>query len=310
MKFSTKMLLAVMILPLSIVCTGQIKNPTTETAKIYGNCGMCKTSIEKAGNLKHEAIVDWNKDTKMATLTYDAEKTNLDVILKRIALMGYDSDEFLAPIDAYEKLPGCCQYERTNLTEAEMDNMAMNPLESTSDKAGFEEVEIVMPKKDIISKKTAEKVVTNPPKPQSKNQFSLLFDAYFVVKDELVKTNSETASSQAKYLATVINAVKMESLSNEEMTIWMKVMKPLASDATRIANTKDIAAQRSYFISLSENMYSLMKVVKAETPIYYQFCPMANDGKGANWLSKENVVKNPYYGSQMLSCGKTVETIK
>jgi hypothetical protein len=37
---------------------------------------------------------------------------------------------------------------------------------------------------------------------------------------------------------------------------------------------------------------------------------MANYGKGANWLSKENAVKNPYYGSQMLTCGKVVETIK
>jgi hypothetical protein len=37
---------------------------------------------------------------------------------------------------------------------------------------------------------------------------------------------------------------------------------------------------------------------------------MYNNGKGANWLSKEILIKNPYYGSQMLSCGKTVETIK
>lgn len=53
-----------------------------------------------------------------------------------------------------------------------------------------------------------------------------------------------------------------------------------------------------------------MKVAKTETPTYYQFCPMANGGKGANWLSKENEVKNPYYGSEMLTCGKVVETIK
>ena len=37
---------------------------------------------------------------------------------------------------------------------------------------------------------------------------------------------------------------------------------------------------------------------------------MANNGKGANWLSKENKVQNPYYGSVMLTCGKVVETIK
>jgi hypothetical protein len=53
-----------------------------------------------------------------------------------------------------------------------------------------------------------------------------------------------------------------------------------------------------------------MQVSKQETPTYYQFCPMAKDGKGANWLSKENAVKNPYYGTMMLSCGKVIETIK
>ena len=63
-------------------------------------------------------------------------------------------------------------------------------------------------------------------------------------------------------------------------------------------------------MSLSKNMYELIKVAKPAETVYYQFCPMANDGKGANWLSKENGIKNPYYGSQMLTCGKTVETIK
>jgi hypothetical protein len=60
--------------------------------------------------------VDWNKDTKIATITYDEKKTNQDEILKRIALSGYDSDKFLAPDDVYAKLPECCQYERVNKT--------------------------------------------------------------------------------------------------------------------------------------------------------------------------------------------------
>ena len=57
-------------------------------------------------------------------------------------------------------------------------------------------------------------------------------------------------------------------------------------------------------------MYLLLKTAKATTTIYYQHCPMYNDGKGANWLSKDSKIKNPYYGSKMLTCGKTVETIK
>ena len=45
----------------------------------------------------------------MATITYDSKVTNQDAILKRIALSGYDSDKFLAPDNAYSKLPAWIQ---------------------------------------------------------------------------------------------------------------------------------------------------------------------------------------------------------
>ncbi len=93
-------------------------------------------------------------------------------------------------------------------------------------------------------------------------------------------------------------------------TAWMKIVNNLKEDAEHISGTKDISHQRDHFMSLSKNMYELIKVAKPTEPVYYQHCPMANDGKGANWLSKESGIKNPYYGSQMLTCGKTIETIK
>ena len=102
----------------------------------------------------------------------------------------------------------------------------------------------------------------------------------------------------------------MDKLSSEEHTVWMKVMSSLKSNTEKIAATTIIEKQRVVFMDLSANFYALLKVSKQDYSIYYQNCPMYNDGKGANWLSKENAVKNPYYGSQMLTCGKTVETIK
>ncbi len=113
MKNSFKNIMVATFVLLSMTINAQIKNSKTETVKIYGNCGMCETKIEKAGTVKKVAKVDWNQDTQMATLSYDATKTNPDEILKRIALAGYDSDKFLAPDDVYNNLHGCCQYERT-----------------------------------------------------------------------------------------------------------------------------------------------------------------------------------------------------
>lgn len=270
------------------ICEAQVKNAKTENVKIYGNCGMCETTIEKAGNLKKVAKVEWNKDTKMATIVYDAQKTNQDEILKRIALAGYDSDKFLAPDDVYSKLNGCCQYDRKVKTVAQLETAKTEIKEDHSTHNHSETTETM----------------------QDVSQLKTVFENYFAVKDALVKTDGNTASSKAKELFTAINSVKMDKLATEEHTVWMKVMKDLAFDAEHIADTKDVSHQRDHFITLSKNMYELTKVSKPETPTYYQFCPMANGGKGANWLSKENVVKNPYYGSQMLTCGKVVETIK
>lgn len=93
--------------------------------------------------------------------------------------------------------------------------------------------------------------------------------------------------------------------------VFLKSLKLiLKNDSAKIADSKDAAMHRDHFDALSLNIYDLIKVSKQETPTYYQFCPMANDGKGATWLSKENIVKNPYFGSMMLNCGKVTETIK
>lgn len=115
MKFLNKTIMMLGIASLMFTrCDAQVNNAKIETVKIYGNCGMCKKTIEKAGNENDKVKVDWDKDTKMATISYDSTKTNLDEILKRIANAGYDSDAFTAPDKVYNNLHGCCQYERAN----------------------------------------------------------------------------------------------------------------------------------------------------------------------------------------------------
>jgi hypothetical protein len=282
-------LLMAMALLLSIsTCFAEIKNAKVETVHIYGNCSICKSTIETAANVKNVVEVEWNKDTKMAVLTYDEKQTNQDEILKRIGLAGYDSDKFLAPDNVYAKLETCCQYERAEKIIAK--------IEATK------AVNLVVEEKVVASMLETKTDV-------EQLQLKEVFNSYFAVKDALVKTDGNLAAIKATLLLNSINAVKMENLTKEEHAEWMKVMKDLVFDAEHISETKDAGHQRDHFTSLSKNMYSLIKVSKQETPTYYQFCPMANKGKGANWLSKENIVKNPYYGSKMLGCGKTVETL-
>jgi len=287
MKSKSKIFLTIIVLLLFPLCNAQTKNQKTETVKIYGNCEICESTIEKAGNLKNQSIVDWNKETKFATISYDSLKTSKEEILKRIALAGYDSDTFLAPNDTYSNLPSCCQYERIKQTNTKMEEpkMEMTTIDHSMHSNKMDEM-------------------------QDPNPLSEVYDSYFAVKDALVRTDGAAASTSSKTLFTEINNVKMDKLSMDVHMAWMKVFENLKEDAKHIAGIKDIGRQRDHFISLSKNIYEVMKISKQETPTYYQFCPMANDGKGANWLSKENTIKNPYYGSQMLNCGNTVETIK
>jgi hypothetical protein len=145
---------------------------------------------------------------------------------------------------------------------------------------------------------------------QSNTSINKVLNAYIQLKDALVKSDEAVAANTAKTLLATIQEVNMSELNTETHTQWMKVVIDLKEDAEHISDTKEITHQRDHFMSLSKNLYAVIKVSKSETPIYYQFCPMANKGKGANWLSLDNKIKNPYYGNQMLTCGKVVETIQ
>lgn len=280
MKSILNLIIAIPTLLLSTSCDGQIKNAKTVTVNIDGNCEMCEKTIESAVNQKKIVSLDWNKDTKQATISYDDSKTNPDAILKRVALAGYDNEKFLAPDDAYAGLSGCCKYDR-NRKKSEMEKT----ITATTDTTAFEQSVVV-------------------------NQFKSIFDSYFELKNALVKSDAKTSSLKATDLKSQLEKVDMSKLENSQHEVWMRVYKDLIAKSELVATAKNIENQRTQFMDVSESMYKLLKVAKLAAPVYYQHCPMYNDGKGANWLSMENAVKNPYYGSQMLSCGKTIETIK
>ncbi|MCM4154389.1 DUF3347 domain-containing protein [Gramella sp. AN32] len=266
----------------------QIKNQKTETVKVLGNCDMCKTSIENAGNLKNVSSVIWNKDSKMAEITFDSKKTNRSEILKRIALAGYDSDEYLAPDNAYAQLAECCKYERQDKEPA----MAVDHTKMEM------EMEMTMPSTENHTDMTMSEI-------KEISNLDALFNSYFAVKDALVNTNPTTAAAKSSELLTALKALKIGSLKAEEQTTATKVIPSLLEASKNISETKDIGKQREIFKVLSKSMHELISFYNANETLYYQYCPMQD----ANWLSKDKTVKNPYYGSQMLSCGSTVETI-
>lgn len=82
-----------------------------ETLKVWGNCGMCKKTIEGAAKKGGALTAEWNKDTKMLAFTFDAGSSSQKV-QEAIAAAGYDTRDLTADNAAYDKLPGCCKYDR------------------------------------------------------------------------------------------------------------------------------------------------------------------------------------------------------
>ncbi|WP_291912226.1 DUF3347 domain-containing protein [Chitinophaga sp. CB10] len=127
-----------------------------------------------------------------------------------------------------------------------------------------------------------------------------LLTQYYAVKDALVKGNSATASAAATAF------VKAAGEAAGDKAIEAAKAK-LVADAEQIAATRDLAKQREQFKQLSADMYALAKSTKlSDEPVYQQYCPM----KKAGWLSGSKDIKNPYYGNQMLTCGKVADTIE
>lgn len=293
MKSIGKILIATISVLSLTLGNAQIKNAKTENLKIYGNCDQCKMDIEKAGNLKNVSHIDFNEDTEMAVVTYDINKTDADDILKRIALVGYDNEKYYAPDETYAKLGKCCQYKRPKPDTRENETKAVVSKENTNMAM---EHQGTMATENTIS----------PTQAQDPDPLKDSFAAYYRIKDALVKTDIKTASAAAGELVGAFESLKMESLEMKAHMALMKGLKPLTADAKGIFESKDITEQRELFKSLSKNMYEVIKVSGSDATIYYQYCPMQD----ANWLSMDSTIKNPFYGSQMLSCGSTVETMK
>ena len=84
----------------------------TETFKVWGKCDMCKTRIEKTVKAEGATTANWDTKTQMLAVSFDPTKTNVESLSKKLASVGHDTEKFKAPDDVYEKLPGCCHYDR------------------------------------------------------------------------------------------------------------------------------------------------------------------------------------------------------
>jgi Cu(I)/Ag(I) efflux system membrane fusion protein len=132
-------------------------------------------------------------------------------------------------------------------------------------------------------------------------------NSYLQLKGALVASNPEQAQKFAGQQLQLLQGIGLE-LSDPN---GQRLLSEMAELLEFIVNSKDLEVHRTYFKPLSEKMIVFAGSLKdPEATLYVQHCPMADDNKGADWLSLEEVIANPYYGDKMLRCGKVVEKIQ
>lgn len=140
---------------------------------------------------------------------------------------------------------------------------------------------------------------------------SAVITAYLQLKNALANDNGNDAATAAKGISGAMQTVDAASFTADQKKVFDDVKDDINEHAEHIStNGNKIAHQREHFDMLSKDIYDLVKVVKPSQTLYQDHCPMYNDGKGADWLSEVNEIKNPYLGKKMPDCGTVKEEIK
>ena len=137
-----------------------------------------------------------------------------------------------------------------------------------------------------------------------------LIGSYLNMKNALVKDDAKQAASTGKEMVGLIDNIDQTGMSTEQLNLFKELKEDAREHAEHIGdNAGSISHQREHFEMLSEDIYQLVKAFDTDQKLFFDHCPMYNDGKGANWISETKTIANPYYGSKMLKCGKIKEEI-
>ena len=129
---------------------------------------------------------------------------------------------------------------------------------------------------------------------------------YMSLKDALVATNKDAAAKAGKKLENTLKNFDVSSYTSKQQ----KELKDIIADAKEHAEhigRSEMDHQREHFKVLSKDIIDMIAITGTENTLYQQFCPMYD--KGSAWLSLNEEIKNPYYGSKMLKCGKVQKEI-
>lgn len=142
-----------------------------------------------------------------------------------------------------------------------------------------------------------------------KTELKEILSSYLALKDALVEDDVEAARKLKLEFQKAVEA-SAGPVNPDASEKLARLYSALKSAAKRISSSSDISSMRKSFNELSVSMIALVKNFQMDSgTLYLHHCPMADNDKGANWLSTSAEVRNPYYGRAMLACGEVTEVL-
>ncbi|HEY9364450.1 MAG TPA: DUF3347 domain-containing protein [Chitinophagaceae bacterium] len=150
--------------------------------------------------------------------------------------------------------------------------------------------------------------------------FQKMLDNYYTLTDAFVNWDTSAVNKAAMQLKTSVDSLQMQDLQKDTIifetagSYWNNAQ----GDLDKMIAKNTIAEKREVLNTLSDNLYNLFRTVRYDqAKVYWQECPMAfNETESGFWLSKTDLVQNPYlgtkhpkYGKAMLECGGPKDTL-
>jgi Cu(I)/Ag(I) efflux system membrane fusion protein len=147
--------------------------------------------------------------------------------------------------------------------------------------------------------------------PEVTQQLNGFVGPYLGVGKALAADDLEAAKQAVDPLHQRLASLLPIVSESKAVEMWSKEKRDLSEIVARMQKASDLAALRSGFALLSEQMLSLERMfgLPTDAALYELHCPMAFEGRGASWIQSDDAVRNPYYGPSMLKCADKVEKL-
>ncbi|MGZ9676785.1 DUF3347 domain-containing protein [Flavobacterium sp. GNP001] len=134
---------------------------------------------------------------------------------------------------------------------------------------------------------------------------------YLKVKNALTKDDSGNAAALAKSMKANLDKAKSSSTDKKAAAEYAKLVKEMRENASYVGGSSGgLKEQREYFAKLSKNIFDFIKAYGTSQVLYQDYCPMYENGKSGYWISETKDVVNPYFGAEMLNCGRRIGVVQ